>query len=99
DITEFFKKSFMICDRVYKVFYVKQVKKDKNTFTAHCLAISGVGLEGIIPMNNVLEWLVSPSTNKEARVSKLFSRIALSLSSTIPTMVFTCDQIKVSKDI
>lgn len=91
-------KPFELCGRWYKVFTVKQVKRDKKLLSAYCFAFSGPGLQEI-SMGCLLEWLVSPNANPKSTLCKLYSRIALSLSSTVPTVVFAPDQIKVGNDI
>ena len=50
-------------------------------------------------MSRLLEWLISPKTNQESTISKLYCRIPLSLSSTLPTVAFAPHQIRVGQDI
>lgn len=97
-IEDHLKEPFQLCGRWYRVFALKNVKKDKNLMAAHCFAFAGIGLEEI-SMSRLLEWLISPKTNQESTVSKLYSRIALSLSSTLPTVVFAPHQIRIGQDI
>jgi len=48
---------------------------------------------------DLMEWLVALNVNCTTTAAKLFSRISLSLSSTIPTITFTPDQIHFVNDI
>ncbi len=97
-IEDFLKEPFKLCGRRYRAFAVKKVKKDKNLMSAHCFAFAGIGLEEI-SMSRLLEWLISPKTNQGSTISKLYSRITLSLSSTLPTVAFAPHQIRVVQDI
>jgi len=92
-ITEFIKQPISACGRTYRVFFIK-------ASSAHYFATEGPGLEDKdISLRDLMEWLIALNHNSKMTAPKLFSRIGLSLSSTIPTIVFTPDQIHLVDDI
>jgi hypothetical protein len=92
-IGEYIKQPITICGRIYRLFFIKGS-------TAHCFATEGAGLEDReFSLGNLMEWLIALKDNSTMAAPKLFSRIGLSLSSTIPTITFTPDQIRLVDDV
>ena len=98
NLQEFLLKPFSICGRFYRVFSVR--KTSTESFTAHCFATDGAGLAGReLGLSQLYDWEICLWKNGESTAAKLWSRISLSLSSTIPTLVFTPEQIRLVPDV
>lgn len=97
-VQEFLLKSISICGRFYRVFSVR--KSSTEAFTAHCFATDGAGLAGReLALSQLYDWEVCLWKNGASTAAKLWSRISLSLSSTIPSLVFTPEQIRLVPDV
>ena len=75
-------------------------KTSTESFTAHCFATDGAGLIGReLGLGQLYDWEICLWKNGNNIAAKLWSRISLSLSSTIPSLVFAPEQIRLVPDV
>ncbi|KAF8469469.1 RNA dependent RNA polymerase-domain-containing protein [Kalaharituber pfeilii] len=79
--------------RLFQVKYSDRRKKKRST-QAVLFAVTGEGISTPMGIGELLAWHIPlESKNLESTVSKLFSRISLGFTDTIPTVRFTTNQI------
>ena len=97
-VEEFLLNPFSVCGRFYRVFSTRKTSND--SFTAHCFATDGAGLTGReLGLGQLYDWEICLWKNGNSNAAKLWSRISLSLSSTIPSLVFAPEQIRLVPDV
>ena len=97
-VEEFLANPFSVCGRFYRAFSSRKTSTD--SFTAHCFATDGAGLTGReVGLGQFYAWVVCLWKNGNSNAAKLWARISLSLSSTIPSLVFAPAQIRLVPDV
>ena len=105
-LIEWLKEEHSFLGRKWRAFHIDTLKKGKGTRRSDAMhdkrivlfATQGIGIEEPCTIHRMLNKFLPLALNRDQPICKAFARIDLGLSRTIPTLVFSPEQIEFVHD-